>query len=259
MREADLPSLALIVPVYNEETRLTAILTLLEAGIGELVGEAGFRHTESIFVDDGSSDRTPQILAAAETSTDRLRVLRPTAGNRGKGAAIRAGLDSARAEYSLLLDVDLSTPIADLASLSTALRSADAQIAIGCRNSHASSVVAPLHRRALGSCFNLGVRLLTGLDHPDTQSGFKLLHTETGRELLETQLCPGFAFDVELLLRAQAHGVRVAEGPVSYVHDHDSRVHLVRTSAAMALSLVRLSLRLGRHGRRVRPKPRPGA
>ena len=78
----------------------------------------------------------------------------------------------------------------------------------------------------------------------DTQNGFKLLPTGAARSLFAEQLCPGFAFDVELLLRAELAGLRIAEVPVLYIHDSRSRVQVASASPQMLRDVAALTLRL---------------
>ena len=104
----------------------------------------------------------------------------------------------------------------------------------------------PLHRKLLGWGFNGTVRSLTGLEVRDTQCGFKLIPTPIAKRLLEEQLCPGFAFDVELLMRAERAGLRIAEVPVVYVHDSRSRVRVATATFRMLRDVASLSYRLRR-------------
>src|SRR6188472_3070980 len=83
-------TLSIVVPVFNEERRLPALLEQLDAEADTTVAPAGLRLVEVIVVDDGSVDRTASILEESEHLDGRLRVLRFEA-NRGKGAAVRAG------------------------------------------------------------------------------------------------------------------------------------------------------------------------
>jgi hypothetical protein len=71
------------------------------------------------------------------------------------------------------------------------------------------------------------------------------------------QIAPGFAFDVELLMRARLAGEPVVEVPVSYVHDDRTRVRVVRSSAEMSVDLVRLARRLRTRGKTARPTRPP--
>jgi dolichyl-phosphate beta-glucosyltransferase len=150
--------------------------------------------------------------------------------NRGKGAAFAAGVERARGEYVLLADVDLSTPLEELPKLTAAIRDG-ADIAISSR-AIAGAVVerGPAHRKLLGKAFNGCVRALTGLDVRTPSSGFKLMPTEVARRLLTEQTCPGFAFHVELLMRADQAGRRIAKAAVLYLHDSRLSVRVVSAS-----------------------------
>jgi hypothetical protein len=138
----------------------------------------------------------------------------------------------------------MSTPLSELEKLWERLREG-ADVAIGSRDVTGSVIVhAPRYRKTIGRTFNFMVRRLTGLPFKDTQCGFKLMRTSTARTLLEHQLVTGYAFDVELLMRACALDLRVDEVPVTYVHDDDSRVNPLTASPRMALDLMRLVWRL---------------
>jgi dolichyl-phosphate beta-glucosyltransferase len=247
------PSLSLVIPAYNEETRLPALLKTLSTTAEGAVAAAGLSLREVLVVDDGSDDRSPEILAEAELNDPRLHIMRAGERNTGKGAAIRAGVRQASCDYVLLADVDLSTPLEELPKLMVAIRSG-ADLAIGSRAVDGAVVErGPAHRKAMGAAFNGAVRLMTGLSLRDTQCGFKLMPTAIGKELLARQTCPGFSFDVELLMRADLVGLRIAEVPVLYVHDPRSRVQIVSSSYRMLLDVATLSFRLRRDARRPAP------
>jgi len=243
-RRIGLSTLSLVIPAYNEQERLPALLDALTTGADAAVAEAGLELVETLIVDDGSTDRTAQMLAAAATSEPRLKPVLEFGENRGKGAAVAAGVQRARGQYVLLADVDLSTPLGELRKLTAALEGG-ADIAIGSR-AVAGAVVerGPFHRKALGKAFNGTVRLLTGLDVRDTQNGFKLLPTDVAKRLFAGQTCPGFAFDVELLMRADQAGLRIAEVPVLYLHDSRSSVRVASASVEMLRDVGGLAYRL---------------
>ena len=249
-------SLSIVIPAFNEEARLPQLLRELEGDAAQTVGDCGFDLTEAVIVDDGSTDRTAAILTAVG---ERQGIVRPLlgSGHRGKGGAVATGLRAAQGEYTLLADVDLSTPLTDLAQLGEAIRGG-ADIAIGSRDVEGSRVEAPVHRRQGGRLFNAAVRVLTGLPLRDTQNGFKLLPTAIGRELTAEQISEGLAYDVELLVRAQAAGLRIAEVPVTYLHDENSRVQMATASPRMLLDVAHIAVRV-RGGRQSRSTPRSAA
>lgn len=243
-------SLSIIIPAYNEEVRLPALLEKLPVEAGKAAADAGMTLHEVLAVDDGSTDRTRQLLRAAAVENERLHPVFPYDRNRGKGAAFAAGALEADGDYVLLADVDLSTPLGELGKLTAALE-AGADVAIGSR-AVAGAVVerGPLHRKVTGNAFNGAVRLLTGLRVRDTQNGFKLFPTEAVKRYAAQQTCPGFAFDVELLMRADREGLRIAEVPIVYTHDLRSSVRVASASSQMLREIATLAYRLRVRGRR---------
>jgi dolichyl-phosphate beta-glucosyltransferase len=248
-------ALSLVIPAYDEQERLPALFQELAANADSAVAEAGMELLEVLIVDDGSTDRTAAMLEAAAAENPRLKPVLEFASNRGKGAAFAAGVGRAQGEYVLLADVDLSTPLGELSKLAAAVRQG-ADIAIGSRAVPGAVVErGPLHRKVLGETFNGAVRLLTGLHLRDTQNGFKLFPTEVAQRLLAGQTCPGFAFDVELLMRADREGMRIAEVPILYLHDSRSSVRVGSAGAKMLRDVAGLSYRMrsGAGGRARRP------
>jgi glycosyltransferase involved in cell wall biosynthesis len=236
-------TLSIVIPAYNEKERIPALLQTLETAPA-VVEEAGLQLQEILIVDDGSDDGTKQLLSEAEQTHPLLRPLLQFKHNRGKGAAVASGALEARAAYVLIADVDLSTPLTELGKLVVAIGDG-ADIAIGSRHVEGAEVDrGPAHRKLLGKAFNGAVRTLTGLDARDTQCGFKLLPTPLARPLLAAQTCPGFAFDVELLLRADAAGLSIVEVPVIYLHDPRSRVRVASASWQMLKDVFGLSYRI---------------
>lgn len=235
-------TLSLVIPAFNEEARLPALLAALAETADAAVEDADLELEEVLIVDDGSTDKTREILAAA--SQPKLRPVLDRRENRGKGASIADGVRRARGDYVLLADVDLSTPLEELRKLSAALRQG-ADLAVGSRAVPGAVVErGPTLRKLTGKTFSATVRTLTGLDVQDTQNGFKLLSTDIAKELFAEQICAGFAFDVELLMRAQQMGLGIAEVPVLYVHDTRSRVHVGSASVQMLRDVAVLSYRL---------------
>jgi glycosyltransferase involved in cell wall biosynthesis len=95
------PYLSLVIPCYNEEENVAELLRRVEASLNQ-VG----RPYEVVLVDDGSSDRTPELLAEARSRLPWLRVIRMKQ-NRGQSAAFEAGFAAARGELIATIDADL--------------------------------------------------------------------------------------------------------------------------------------------------------
>ncbi len=229
-------TLSLVVPCFNEESRLPASLVVAQ----EFLRRRGASF-ELILVDDGSADRTPDLIREAAQASGAVRcVLLPA--NRGKGRAIAEGVRVSCGQEVLTSDADFSAPIGELPKLEAAL-AAGADIAIGSRAKRgAREVDQPLHRRAMGKGFNLLVQglLLPGLW--DTQCGFKLFRGEVARDLFGRLRTDGFAHDVEILYLARRAGYLVSEVPVRWINSDSSRVEPMRHSGEMLRDVVRIRL-----------------
>jgi dolichyl-phosphate beta-glucosyltransferase len=154
-----------------------------------------------------------------------------------------AGILAATGELTLLCDADRSTPFADIGPLHQAVtRGAD--VAIGSRAAPGGGTSdVPVLRRLGSRAFNVAVRLGTGMRLGDTQRGFKLVRTDAVQPLCGERLIDGFAWDVELLLRAQRAGLRIEEVGVRYRHDPGSTVRLASAGRAF-LDVLSLRRRL---------------
>jgi len=227
------PALSVVIPAYNEETRLPP--TLLEA-VAYLEGEGA--PYEIIVVDDGSQDGTKEVVQRVSSRNVRLITLER---NRGKGYAVKTGVLSSQGALVLFIDADGSTPFDQLRLLKRELTEG-VGIAFGSRalRSRETAVQARLHRKVLGRIFNLFVNLLAIPGVKDTQCGFKLFTREAADRLFSEQTIDGFAFDVELLFLARRAGIQWREVPVSWRNVPGSKVDLLKDSLRMLGHLLRL-------------------
>jgi dolichyl-phosphate beta-glucosyltransferase len=240
-RYLDERSLSIVVPAFDEERRIGALLETVAGRGDEHVAAAGMTLREVIVVDDGSRDATPDLLRGFDGLEGRLRII-TLPQNRGKGAAVRAGMLAASGGRALLTDVDLSTPLDEITVLAAAVN-AGADVAIGSRALPESQVLVhqPPYREFMGKGFNVLLRALTGLPIRDSQCGFKLFQLASTRFLFERQRIDGFAFDAEICVLAHRLGLRLVEVPVRWENDARTHVHLFRASSRMALDLVRIA------------------
>lgn len=222
--------LSVVIPAYNEESRLPATLEALQEFL------SGREH-EIIVVDDGSSDRTAE--AAEEFGCRVVRHPR----NLGKGAAVKTGVLASSGDLVLVTDADLAAPVTELPKLEKALISG-ADIAIGSREAPGARVKrASFKRRLAGKAFNLLVRVLTGLPYRDTQCGFKLFRGEAAGALFSLAECRGYCFDVEVLLLARKMGFRSKEVGVEWCDAPGSKVTLGRDGWRMLRELAEIRRR----------------
>jgi glycosyltransferase involved in cell wall biosynthesis len=238
------PYLSIVIPAYNESSRVGKSLE----AVRKYAAAKPF-DIEVVLVDDGSSDRTMEIFQEFQSLWPKTRIL-PNATNRGKGYSVRRGVLEARGEVILFTDADLSAPIEETDKLLAALESAGADAAIGSRalDRKLVGVHQPWRREFAGRCFNLFVRLFTGLNIHDTQCGLKLFRKDSTRQAFELQRVERFGFDPELLFLIQHLGGKIVEVPVRWNDNPATKVHFLRDSAHMFLDLVVLRWR-GRAGR----------
>ena len=207
---------SIVIPAYNEERR---IATTLEH-VMKYVAERNVR-AEIIVVDDGSRDRTADVVMWYRRKTYRVKLLRLE--HQGKGSAVRAGVNAAHGQIILLCDADMHAGFAECEKLEAALL-AGADVAIGSRwVEHSESTdTQPLYRRASSRVFNLCTQRLLGLKFHDTQCGLKAFTREAAKELFSHQSIDGWGFDPELLFVAARLGYQVAEVPIKLHHDYSS-------------------------------------
>lgn len=224
--------LSVIIPAFNEETRLGLTLD----SILRYLGDDRRRSFEVVVVDDGSEDATAEV---AEGLADERIVCLRQPRNLGKGAALRRGALASRGRLVLLTDADLSTPIEELARLEPHLDRH--QLVIGSRAVADSRLDhrQPLYRELMGKTFNKIIRLAGVYGLSDTQCGFKLLDGAAAREIFERLVTPGFGYDVELIWLARQLGYRVREVGVRWAHSPPSRVRPIQDSLKMLAELVR--------------------
>jgi glycosyltransferase involved in cell wall biosynthesis len=226
------PSLSLVIPAYNEASRIDA--TVRESV--DWLRTQPFP-AELIVVDDGSDDATARIAAEALGGFAAGRVVRIPHG--GKAAAVRAGMFAATHEQIAFSDADLATPLRYLLDLRAALASGS-DIAIGSREGPgARRLGEPFYRHLMGRVFNRMVRVLLVPGIDDTQCGFKLFRRDVARDLLcrsrlyrhQEYAITGprvTAFDVELLAIARLRGYRVRAVPVVWSYGVGSKVRPAR-------------------------------
>lgn len=230
-----------MIPSYNQRERTLRSAATAAAFLRERFGE----RAELIVVDDGS--RPGEALAEAELP--RGATLVRLTRNLGKGGALRAGVLRARGEFVVFTDSELPFTLEPLAT-TLAWLADDADVVIGDRL-HPESVcevrATPL-RRLSSAVYTALVKRLLGLPYSDTQCGYKGYRAAVAADLFGGSRVDSFAFDAELLLRAQAAGYRVKRQPLRLVHDEESSVRLLRHAPRMLADVLALYWR-GRPGR----------
>jgi glycosyltransferase involved in cell wall biosynthesis len=235
-----------VIPAYNEQARIASTVKALVDYFAIWSTETPGRTWELIIVSDGSTDATAQIISEIAESDDRVRLI--DAPHRGKGAAVRRGMDEASGAWRFLCDADLSMPAENLGRFfsGSTQNAVDGQpefdVSIGSREaSGARRFDEPRIRHIKGRLFNYAVKVLALRGIEDTQCGFKLFSAESATKLFPHQSLDGWAFDVELLVMAKKAGFSVGEVPIDWYYAEGSKMTLSRGVLAV-LDVARVGM-----------------
>jgi len=233
--------LSVVVPAYQEADR---IATTVERIRSELAPVVGGPDLEVVVVDDGSGDGTADTARAA--GADQVVVL---PANRGKGAAVRAGVLAATGRTIAFTDADLSYPPGQIADLLAEVE-AGWDVVVGSRvhTETATLVRARAVRELGGRVINLATHAVLLGAHRDTQCGLKAFRSDVARSLFARTRVDGFAFDVEVFHLAERDRLSLKEVPVRVANADRSSVHVVRDGLKIVRDLARI-VRDGRSGR----------
>lgn len=239
------PYLSLVIPAYNEEKRIGKTLE----GMLEFIGSKSFP-TEILVVDDGSTDRTVEVVNSFSNEKIPLRLI-SYGKNRGKGYAIKTGMLAARGEYALFADADMSTPIEMFDRFEPYMKEG-VEVIIGTRKTAGAYVGKhqALYRENMGKVFTWISNRLLGLDTTDFTCGFKCFHRRTIEPVFGSQRISGWGYDTEIIFIARHKGFRIQEVPVSWYNDEATRVKLWKNVFTCLLELyqIRNNNRKGLYG-----------
>jgi dolichyl-phosphate beta-glucosyltransferase len=226
---------SVVIPAHNEAARILPYLRAITSHL-----QTRRRTYEVLVVDDGSIDSTSTVVASFARTVPEVHLIQlPSC--RGKGAAVRRGMESAVGLLQLFADADGATPIRELTRLEEAIANG-ADLAIGSRTLASRlpgfTVQARLHRILLGMVFNSAVRQSGIRGIADTQCGFKLFRRNVAQDLFSVSSIDGYGFDLELLYVARQRGYRIAEVPVNWADQPGSKVRILRDGFAMLRELA---------------------
>jgi glycosyltransferase involved in cell wall biosynthesis len=237
-------SVSITMPAYNEEDNIRAMVEDVMAAMSTI----GLEY-EVIVVDDGSRDKTAQVVAAMEAEFPQVRLVKHEK-NQGYGAAVFTGLTSASKELVFFTDADRQFDLAEIQKLLAEIGPAD--LVVGYRAPRRD----PFMRKLNGWGWSWLVTVLFGYTARDIDCAFKLMKRSVIDRLKSEVRSRGATFSAEFLVRARRAGFTIAEVPI---HGHRPRVAGNPTGAKPAVilrafkELIQFRLALWQDGRSIDP------
>ena len=225
---------SVILPAYNEGARLPSCLDRLLI----YLASQDFDY-EVIVLADGCTDDTERIAAEYATSDPHV-ILVSFPERLGKGGGILNAAHEATGDVLIYMDVDLATTPSEILLALRKMEEEGADIVYGSRYSPDSRILVqpPLHRKFLRKAFTFLFRLLFGIDLYDTQCGFKAIRRSVFNSLSNELKIKGFAFDVDLAVKAVRHGYRILEIPVTWSYMEGSKVDMLKQISELGRDLL---------------------
>ncbi len=232
--------LTVVIPAFKEERRISETVTRVRSDLAVYHGEGDL---EIVVVDDGSNDATAHV--AREAGADQVIVLPE---NRGKGAAVRAGVAAATGRTIAFTDADLAYAPDQLVAFADAVESGY-DVVIGNRHHEDTETLRGTSAlRSFGSrVVNMATNLLLLGNYRDTQCGCKAFRADVAKIVFGVGRVDGFAFDIEILHLVERYGFTLRELPVEVVNSETSTVSAVRDGLTVFGDILRVRW-AGRHG-----------
>jgi glycosyltransferase involved in cell wall biosynthesis len=197
-------SLSIVIPVYNERATIGAIIDRVESS---------GRADEILVVDDGSSDGTRDVLAEIAQTRPKLKLLLHET-NRGKGAAVRTGIQAARCDLVLIQDADLEYDPRDYGSLLQPIEEGKADVVFGSRFLGGPRRTTMFWHAVANHLLTFATNILYNSILTDMETGYKLFR----REVIQSIRLRSNRFDIEPEITAKLlkRRIRVFEVPISF-------------------------------------------
>jgi len=229
--------LSIIIPCYNEQNRFNE-------GVSHFLNYLRKQKYswEIILVNDGSKDKTPQLMDALSKTNERIRTISYKI-NKGKGHAIKVGAQKARGKFILFSDLDHSVPVDTVESF-FGYFDKGYDVVIGSRRVEGSEFIKhqKFLRESLGRGFTFLVRILVDWPIKDATCGFKAFTRKAAKKLFSKISIYGWAFDAEILFLCKKYGYKYAQAPVSWQDAKGSKVSISKDILVSLISLIKIRI-----------------
>ena len=224
--------ISVILPAYNEEKYIQKCFDRVYKVLMDY-GEP----FEIILEEDGSTDRTPEIIDKIAARYPNVKALH-FPNRMGKGFGIKKCFENAKGEYIVLIDADMEYPPEKIPHLLNALDGND--IVVGARKlwKNIKNRKVRIIRALLSRFYSALINWLFGVNLLDYQSGFKAFKREVIEEI-QPLISNGFEIDSEILIKAVNKGFRIDFVPIEYTYKGNSKVDIIRDPVKMFLSMIK--------------------
>lgn len=225
----------ILIPVFNAENTIYQLLN-------EINQLSSSKPSRIIVVDDGSKDKTPEILDQINVFKIRLNE------NQGKGQALRVGfrefLEHSTSDYLLCMDADLQHPVNSIPHFINMAQETGTRLIIG--NRERKIGVMPTHRILSNMITSFTMSRLTGQKILDSQCGFRLIHRKLIIEMLPTLQQEGFQMESEFILKTSRAGYSLSfvNIPTIYKNETSSIRNFKDTGRFISFTLKNLMKQL---------------
>ena len=199
-----------------------------------------------MIAENGSTDGTAEVARKIALELPHVDLM--VIGQRGRGRALRIAWGRPGADILCYTDVDLSTELEAFPKLFQALLDGY-DVAVGSRLAAASRTTRSFKRELISRAYNQILRWTLRVGFSDAQTGFKAITRGVARDVLPLVKDESWFLDTELLVLSEHRGYRIADIPVRWIEDDDSRVKIVQTAWEDLKGIARLRRSLGSNGR----------
>lgn len=211
------PKVSVLVPCFNEENAICETVEKLDAALAPL------EDFEIITINDGSSDRTLEILGTLKARFPRLRVVDHDR-NRGYGAALKTGMRHATSEMIAITDADGTYPVSDLPRLVSMAGNFD--MVVGARTG--ANVTYSRIRKIPKYFLHAWVNWIVNQRIPDINSGMRVFRKAMAQKFVRV-LPNGFSFTITITISSLRNNYRVHFEPIDYYHrTGKSKIHPIK-------------------------------
>jgi len=205
------PAISVVIPVYNQGNRVGECIDRVKQVIEPIT-----ENFELIVVNDGSTDNSFGVAEEAANNDQHIKIISYTP-NRGKGFAVKSGVMMSKGDIVMFLDGDLDISPESIRHYVSKLNSCD--LVVASKWHPQSNIRIPTSRAFLSKGFHFFVRMATGINQRDTQTGLKVGNGGLMRAIFESISINRYAFDVELFAIASLMRARIEEMPVTMTID----------------------------------------